>query len=146
MPEIYEIKCSDCGMEFKAPFRPSPGRPIYCPYCIFKYHDLSNILYFVTLEDFLSKKLGGKVTVSKSRKIYNVVLEGKEEKLICTIELGPKYDDILPRHPIKSSDDIRVPPFSDMNAKIKTRDEKMLALLSQFVKKYKFDGISSKFV
>ncbi len=148
MPEIYEIKCSDCAMEFKAPFKPSPGRPIYCPYCIFKHHDLSNILYFSKLKDFLRDEDGEDVTVSKSREGYIVVGGMKEGEpiLICTIVFEPKYDDILPRHPIKSPDDIRVPPFSDMKAKIKVRDETMLALLNKFVKKYKFDGITSSFV
>ncbi len=29
----YVGTCSDCGCEARVPFRPSPGRPIYCSDC-----------------------------------------------------------------------------------------------------------------
>jgi CxxC-x17-CxxC domain-containing protein len=30
---LYEAVCADCRKNCKVPFRPSPGRPIYCPEC-----------------------------------------------------------------------------------------------------------------
>ena len=53
--------------------------------------------------------------------------------------------EIISSHQINENDP-RMPPYSDMNAKIEIKDESLLPLLNELVKKYKFDGISSKFV
>ncbi len=33
---LYSAKCSNCGTETKVPFKPMPGRPIYCSECLDK--------------------------------------------------------------------------------------------------------------
>ncbi len=147
----YLINCSDCGAPFYSPFLPTPGLAYpFCSDCAFKHYDLSNILYFQDLKLFLKAKLGskGNVTVNREgRQTYIVAYEakGKKAQLVCTVEWEPKYDDILPRHPIKNPDDIRVPPFSDMTAEIRVKDEGLLRILNEFATKFKYDGISTKF-
>jgi len=34
--QLYEAVCSSCGKETKVPFKPAPGRPIYCLDCLAK--------------------------------------------------------------------------------------------------------------
>ena len=34
--DLYPIICSNCGKEGKAPFKPSPDRPVYCSDCLEK--------------------------------------------------------------------------------------------------------------
>lgn len=31
--EMYTAVCSDCGAETQVPFRPTPGKPVYCREC-----------------------------------------------------------------------------------------------------------------
>jgi CxxC-x17-CxxC domain-containing protein len=30
---MYKATCSDCGAECEVPFKPTPGRPVYCRSC-----------------------------------------------------------------------------------------------------------------
>jgi CxxC-x17-CxxC domain-containing protein len=32
-----EIKCSDCGKTATVPFKPTPGKPVYCSECLSKH-------------------------------------------------------------------------------------------------------------
>ncbi len=31
--EMHKAVCQDCGKVFEIPFKPDPGRPVYCPQC-----------------------------------------------------------------------------------------------------------------
>ena len=33
---MYKILCSDCGTGCEVPYKPDPGRPVYCPECLAK--------------------------------------------------------------------------------------------------------------
>ena len=32
-----EIKCTDCGKTATVPFKPTPGKPVYCRECLIKH-------------------------------------------------------------------------------------------------------------
>jgi CxxC-x17-CxxC domain-containing protein len=32
-----EIKCTDCGKSANVPFKPTPGKPVYCRECLAKH-------------------------------------------------------------------------------------------------------------
>ena len=34
--EMHKAVCSDCGKVYEIPFKPDPGRPVYCPECLAK--------------------------------------------------------------------------------------------------------------
>jgi CxxC-x17-CxxC domain-containing protein len=34
---ITEIKCADCGKTATVPFKPTPGKPVYCRECLAKH-------------------------------------------------------------------------------------------------------------
>ena len=34
--EMHKAICSECGMRCEVPFKPGPGRPVYCPECLAK--------------------------------------------------------------------------------------------------------------
>jgi formylmethanofuran dehydrogenase subunit D len=141
----YSVTCSGCDVEFKALFKPTPGRPITCGFCTIKHTDLSNIEYFSDLKVFLKSKFGNiNITIARARKsIYNVLIEekGKKPKRICSIELTAKSKDMTP-----VPNESKLPPFAGVIAEIKARDEKILELLEEFVKQYKHKEVSSSFV
>ncbi|HIH88273.1 TPA: hypothetical protein HA344_03570 [Candidatus Bathyarchaeota archaeon] len=35
--EATKVKCSDCGKECEVPFKPTPGRAVYCRDCFSKH-------------------------------------------------------------------------------------------------------------
>jgi CxxC-x17-CxxC domain-containing protein len=35
--EMFNVKCSDCGVETQVPFKPTEGRPVYCRDCYQKH-------------------------------------------------------------------------------------------------------------
>jgi len=37
MREMHKAVCADCGMECEVPFKPTPGRPVYCRECYAKH-------------------------------------------------------------------------------------------------------------
>jgi CxxC-x17-CxxC domain-containing protein len=34
---MFEIKCTDCGDATTVPFKPTPGKPVYCRACFSKH-------------------------------------------------------------------------------------------------------------
>ena len=34
---MFEIKCTDCGNMTTVPFKPTPGKPVYCRTCFSKH-------------------------------------------------------------------------------------------------------------
>ena len=34
---MFEIKCTDCGNTTTVPFKPTPGKPVYCRTCFSKH-------------------------------------------------------------------------------------------------------------
>jgi CxxC-x17-CxxC domain-containing protein len=34
---MFEIKCTDCGNMTTVPFKPTPGKPVYCKTCFSKH-------------------------------------------------------------------------------------------------------------
>jgi CxxC-x17-CxxC domain-containing protein len=34
---LYSVKCTECKRETQVPFKPSPGRPVYCRDCFMKH-------------------------------------------------------------------------------------------------------------
>ena len=40
--EATKVKCSDCGKVCEVPFRPTPGRPVYCKDCFPKHRQPRN--------------------------------------------------------------------------------------------------------
>jgi CxxC-x17-CxxC domain-containing protein len=34
---MFEIKCTDCGSMTTVPFKPTPGKPVYCRTCFSKH-------------------------------------------------------------------------------------------------------------
>ncbi|MHA2394680.1 MAG: CxxC-x17-CxxC domain-containing protein [Promethearchaeota archaeon] len=34
---MHNAKCSDCGEDCEVPFKPTPGRPVYCRECYQKH-------------------------------------------------------------------------------------------------------------
>ncbi len=35
--EMFDVKCSDCGIDTQVPFKPSGDRPVYCKECYQKH-------------------------------------------------------------------------------------------------------------
>ena len=42
-PEMHEITCDECSSKCKVPFKPTPGKPIYCDNCFKKKDDSKGI-------------------------------------------------------------------------------------------------------
>jgi len=40
---FYKIVCADCNKQSEIPFRPSPGRPVYCKECFSRRRNSNNI-------------------------------------------------------------------------------------------------------
>ncbi len=34
---MTEARCSDCGKKTRVPFKPTPGKPVYCRECLAKH-------------------------------------------------------------------------------------------------------------
>ena len=39
----FKVICADCNKECEIPFKPSPGRPVYCRECFSKHKSNSNV-------------------------------------------------------------------------------------------------------
>jgi len=42
-PERHEIVCDECGSKCEVPFKPTPGKPIYCDACFKKKDNSSGV-------------------------------------------------------------------------------------------------------
>ncbi len=100
--KLYDAKCSSCGKAIKVPFKPNPGRPVYCKKCIEKKtsapSEPNQQQKFTSLQDallgkqtvpfFLSKKNQQKdreksskeVNVSELRQTLKEFLQDEKEK------------------------------------------------------------------
>lgn len=101
MANGYPTKCTECGREIIAPFKPSLDKTLRCPLCQIMDTDMTQTQYVKNLITVLSKKLGSKITVPKLRRArgtkYTLILEkkGEEPEIIVIINWIPKDSEKL---------------------------------------------------